>query len=294
MKNIIPIMILFVLSFNLKGQTLQSVTDNGNTTTNKISINTAAEGLSLLGNSYLSFKDIGNISRNGYIQHDGSDLVISPDLGTIRLYGKVGVGSVRAYGGSTLHVKATNPSPWAFLTESSTNQCIIGMSHTGSEGVIAVSYLDDSGFTPLQFMTSNIPRMTIAANGNIGIGTADPKAYKLAVNGKIRAQEIKVEASPWPDYVFTKSYYLPSLQETEKYIKEKGHLPGIPSAAEVKANGIDLGEMNAKLLQKIEELTLHLIEKDKNEQKQHLLFKDQNKMIEKLIERLESLEKRCK
>jgi hypothetical protein len=103
----------------------------------------------------------------------------------------------------------------------------------------------------------------IFVDGNIGIGTNDPRGYKLAVNGKIRAQEIKVEASPWPDYVFNKDYNLPTLQATEKHIKEKGHLPGIPSATEVKANGIDLGEMNAKLLQKIEELTLHLIDKDK-------------------------------
>lgn len=102
-------------------------------------------------------------------------------------------------------------------------------------------------------------RFTIMDNGNVGIGTTTPNA-KLSVNGNIRAHEIKVETANWPDYVFSKSYQLPTLQETEKHIKEKGHLPGIPSASEVKANGIDLGEMNAKLLQKIEELTLHLIE----------------------------------
>lgn len=100
-------------------------------------------------------------------------------------------------------------------------------------------------------------------NGSVGIGTTDPKDYKLAVNGKIRAREIKVENNNWPDYVFTKDYSLPTLQEIEKHIKEKGHLQDIPSAVEVKANGIDLGEMNAKLLQKIEELTLHLIEQDR-------------------------------
>jgi hypothetical protein len=118
-----------------------------------------------------------------------------------------------------------------------------------------------------------------AGNSNVGIGTSDTKGYKLAVNGKIRAQEIKVEASPWPDYVFAPDYELPTLQETEKHIKEKGHLPGIPSAAEVKANGIDLGEMNAKLLQKIEELTLHLIEKDK-----------EIKSLDKLYDRVTELE----
>jgi len=106
------------------------------------------------------------------------------------------------------------------------------------------------------------------STGNMGIGTADTKGYKLAVNGKIRAQEIKVETAGWPDYVFAKDYKLPSLQETEQHIKEKGHLTGIPSAEEVKANGVDLGEMNKKLLQKIEELTLYLIEMKKESEQE--------------------------
>ncbi len=97
------------------------------------------------------------------------------------------------------------------------------------------------------------------SSGSVGIGTTTPNA-KLAVNGNIRAKEVKVENANWPDYVFKKNYDLPSLKFTEQLIKEKGHLPGIPSAADVKANGVDLGEMNAKLLQKIEELTLYLIE----------------------------------
>lgn len=96
-------------------------------------------------------------------------------------------------------------------------------------------------------------------NGNVGIGTMTA-AEKLSVNGKIRSKEIKVEVGNWPDYVFAEEYDLPSLKEIERQIKEHGHLPGIASAAEVKADGIDLGEMNAKLLKKIEELTLYLID----------------------------------
>lgn len=99
-------------------------------------------------------------------------------------------------------------------------------------------------------------------NGNIGIGTTSP-TQKLSVNGNIRAREVKVENNNWPDFVFAKNYQLPTLLELEKHIKEKGHLQGIPSAAEVKAYGIDLGEMNAKLLLKVEELTLHLIRMQK-------------------------------
>lgn len=98
--------------------------------------------------------------------------------------------------------------------------------------------------------------------GNLGIGKRNP-TEKLEVNGRIRAKEIKVEASPWPDFVFEDSYQLPSLTESEIFIKEKGHLPNIPTAQEVEQDGVALGRMNALLLQKIEELTLHLIEKDK-------------------------------
>ena len=98
--------------------------------------------------------------------------------------------------------------------------------------------------------------------GNVGIGITDPGTWKLAVNGNIRAKEIKVETG-WADYVFEKDYPLPSLEEVERHILEKGHLINIPSAEEVEANGIEVGEMNRLLLEKIEELTLYIINQDK-------------------------------
>jgi len=125
---------------------------------------------------------------------------------------------------------------------------------------LSLSAFDGIGLAPGSANgPSNNYALYAMSGGNVGIGTNKP-SEKLSVNGKIRAHEIKVETANWPDYVFAKGYQLPSMAETEKYIKEKGHLPGIPSAKVVKDNGIDLGEMNAKLLQKIEELTLHLIE----------------------------------
>ena len=86
---------------------------------------------------------------------------------------------------------------------------------------------------------------------------------KVEVNGNIRAKEIKVETANWPDYVFAEGYQLPSLQETARYIEANKHLPGVPKAAEIEQNGLSLGEMNKILMQKIEELTLHMIDKDK-------------------------------
>ena len=148
--------------------------------------------------------------------------------------------------------------------------------HTGGPWKLIARDDNENAYLDINYGNSNA--LTINNSGNIGIGTEFP-SDKLAVKGKIRAQEIKVEATPWPDYVFSKSYQLPTLQETEKHIKEKGHLSGIPSAEEVKANGIDLGEMNAKLLQKIEELTLHLIEKDKRDSAQQLEIEQLQKQI---------------
>ena len=102
------------------------------------------------------------------------------------------------------------------------------------------------------------------ASRNIGIGTTDTQGFRLAVSGNIVAEEIKVALeSDWPDYVFKVDYELPNLMEVEKFIQKNGHLIDIPSEAEVKASGILIGEMNAKLLKKIEELTLYTIEQDK-------------------------------
>ena len=103
--------------------------------------------------------------------------------------------------------------------------------------------------------------MTINRGNVGGIGTTNPQ-NKLDVNGTIRAKEIKVE-SDWADFVFKKDYKLPTLKEVETHINENGTLPGIPSESEVKANGVNLAETNALLLQKIEELTLYIIQQEK-------------------------------
>lgn len=120
-------------------------------------------------------------------------------------------------------------------------------------------------------------RMRITKNGNVGIGTLSTGTHKLAVEGSIGARLVKVEATSWPDYVFEKEYILSSLEDLERFILLNKHLPEIPSAKEVVEEGIDLGAMNSKLLQKIEELTLYLIE--------------QNKQLKAQLSRVSKLEK---
>ena len=104
--------------------------------------------------------------------------------------------------------------------------------------------------------------LTENSNGNVGIGTDTPKE-RLSVNGTIRAKEIKVEVSDWPDYVFHHDYSLPLLTDVEKFIHEHKHLPDFPSAVIAEEEGVNLGQMNKLLLKQIEELTLHLIQMEK-------------------------------
>lgn len=129
--------------------------------------------------------------------------------------------------------------------------------------------------------------IVVGPQGNVGIGTLNPTA-KLAVNGNVKAREVNVTVgtSDWPDYVFDKSYQLPSLDSLSEHIGKLGHLPGMPSARDVKKNGIDLGEMNRKLLEKVEELTVYAIRQE-SEIKE---LKEKNKLYESLLHRVAQLE----
>lgn len=122
--------------------------------------------------------------------------------------------------------------------------------------------------------------------GGLAVGTTSLGGYQLAVNGKIRAKEIKVETG-WADFVFYEDYQLPSLEAVEQHIKEKGHLEHIPSEKEVAENGIYLGEMDSKLLRKIEELTLYTIQQEKKIKS----LQEQKTVITKQAQEIENLKK---
>ena len=136
-----------------------------------------------------------------------------------------------------------------------------------SETEIAELFQPTQGTSLWSQNTNNIFHL-----GKVAINTdIVPTGYELAIYGDAIMEEIVVQMKQeWPDYVFDPSYNLPALQETKKFILENKHLKGIPSAKEVSNNGINLGELNAKLLEKIEELTLYQIQLMELLQKQQL------------------------
>ena len=138
--------------------------------------------------------------------------------------------------------------------------------------------VDPGELTTLNFQTrhntttwTNV--LVLTSTGNVGIGVSNPTS-KFEVNGTIKTREVNVTTAGWADYVFDPGYKLMPLSEVEAFIQKNGHLPNMPSEKEVlEGQGVNLMEMNVKLLEKIEELTLYMI--------------DQQKIIEQLKSKIE-------
>lgn len=123
-------------------------------------------------------------------------------------------------------------------------------------------------------------QMRITSNGTVAIGTTSPgTSYRLVVNGKVGAREVVVTQGTWSDFVFNDDYKLKPLDKVAEYVKKNKHLEGIPTAAEVKKSGVPVGEMQAKLLQKVEELTLYTIAMKKENDELRTKVEDLEKRI---------------
>lgn len=164
---------------------------------------------------------------------------------------------------------------WSFRSDSwsSAPGDLVLYSHNGIDYTSPVIFQSDGD---VAFVTGN----GASRFGNVGIGTASPDE-KLTVKGTIHAQEVRVDLNGViaPDYVFKKDYNLMSIIEIDKFIKEEGHLPNIPSASDMEKDGVKLKEMNLKLLEKIEELTLYTISQEKRLTK----LEEQNKVLMDLM-----------
>ncbi|MEC7265770.1 MAG: hypothetical protein VXW38_18670 [Bacteroidota bacterium] len=224
---------------------------------------------------------------------DGGGGISYSNLFIDGLNNRVGIGTstplskVHIYNGSS----GQNPHGYADLAiEDSDHVMLSLMTNNTKYAYYGFADTDDGFVGGIQYnhptdamhfrVNNHASDMMINATGNVGIGTTSPDA-KLAVNGNIHAKEVKVDLTGWPDYVFKTGYDLPTLEAVETHIKEKGHLINIPSANEVEENGIELGEMNKLLLEKIEELTLYIIQlENKMKKMEHLearLIKLENK-----------------
>ncbi len=235
-------------------------------------------GLNLCGTNTQPVRVINSSLLVGYQGY-------SSDFGTNNalIAGRVGIGTTNPY--TLLHVVA--PVAKNATTVDHSNIASFLSTNDGSAPFGLRTMLYGGNATTDRYVTLQTTEAELVdggniflqpAAGNVGIGTTNTYGYKLSVNGTIRSKEVKVEAGPWPDYVFKPTYNLPALSELKKFIEKNYHLPDMPSEAEVVKDGISLGEMNMQLLKKVEELTLYLIEQQKiNKSLQNQINKLANK-----------------
>ncbi|WP_158800293.1 hypothetical protein [Pedobacter sp. L105] len=175
----------------------------------------------------------------------------------------------------------------AFTYLANTGQLLVAWNRTASEGetdfIANRGGGGQGGYLFYDYSNTNVltQLVRITGSGNVGIGVANP-VEKLAVNGTIHSKEVKVDMNNWADYVFKKEYLLLPLSEVQTYIDKNQHLPDMPSESELVKSGLNVGEMNKILTKKVEELTLYLIENQKELQELEQEVKLLNKKVDTL------------
>ena len=216
----------------------------------------------VLGSSYSQNVSIRNVDINGH-EHLVEFLPNGQvGIGTETPIGKLDIRSSGGLGG-----KYTPASAYFSLSDNNNNHMIFDTNeiYSTTSMVIGSSYVRNISFRNVDSV-SHQHLMEILPDGRVGIGTTIP-TQKLSVAGTINAEELileDIDPGEVPDYVFEADYKLRSLEATEAYVKAHKHLPEVPSAAEISAEGLAIKEMNLLLLKKVEELTLHLIQKEQD------------------------------
>jgi len=235
---------------------------------------------------------------NGFIvgiEYNGSGLVWNRENQYIR-FGTNNLERMRILANGNVGIGTNNPNVARLQVQGSgTYGGVFRLKNTGTNGadwsLIASNDAWDAGAKRLLFSyggpASSNTQMTLTHDGKLGIGTYNLTGnHRLYVAGSIIAEEVQVKSQAnWPDYVFEEAYELIELEEVEEFVAKEGHLPNMPSQKEVAEEGYMLADMNAKLLQKIEELTLYVIGLKKENDIQNV----ENR---KLMERVLNLEKK--
>jgi hypothetical protein len=176
------------------------------------------------------------------------------------------IGRIQVYPTGDVVVGDNNVAPFGRFTVRTPNNSY-GISQTSNEGNILATRIGGTSAgigtftnTHMRIFANGVSAITITgSNGNVGVGIDFP-VNKFEVNGTMRSKEVIVEAINWPDYVFDNNYKLPLLSDVEKFIQQNKHLSSIPSAKEIDEKGLHLGDVQKKMIEKIEELTLYVID----------------------------------
>jgi hypothetical protein len=264
----------------------------------KVEISSVAR-VSALGNT-AKFVELSHNGTNGIINSTEDMLVnftsgrhlalgnIGANSANLTVSGKVGIGVANPAASLDVagNVKITHTATGSALNVSSSTGPAISLTTTHAAGYSyamqvgasqpytkALGVFDNSATPTETFRVYANGRTFI--NGNVGIGKLEDSGYMLDVAGTIRACEVLVESNGWCDYVFEDNYELRSIDELESYVKENKHLPNIPAASVVESEGQSLGDYQMRMMEKIEELSLYVIElnhgvKDLNQKVQEL------------------------
>jgi hypothetical protein len=193
--------------------------------------------------------------------NDGGQVILrtnGTDKLTVDKFGQVTVGDGVI---GSITIKANNPS--FSLRRDNQSLMYISADDIGNKDVVLSRYTQGGGNGKL-ILNNSTKSIYLSEDGHTNIGSGEkPTGYRLSVAGKVISTEFTALAiASWPDYVFADEYKLKPLADVKKFIAENKHLPNIPSAKEIEKNGIELGDMSKRLMEKVEELTLYLIQLD--------------------------------